>query len=194
MGATKLAAGAQTFAIRNEGSKVTEVYVYGSDDRVMAEAENIKADGSRDLTVLLRTGLYTVACKPGMTGDGIRQNITVVPASSSTAAAADPQVEAGFRAYTTYVQGQVADLTGKIKAFTDAVKAGDVAAAKRLYGASRVPWERIEPVAESFGDLDPKVGARANDVEAGTDWTGWHQIEKSLWTSNSTAGMAPYAD
>ncbi len=120
VGVRKLAAGAQTFAIRNEGSKVTEVYVYGSDDRVMAEAESIKRDGSRDLTVLLRTGLYTVACKPGMTRDEIRQSLTVVPASSSTAAATDPQAEAGVHTYTAYVQRQVADLTGKTKAFTDA--------------------------------------------------------------------------
>ena len=29
---------------------------------------------------------------------------------------------------------------------------------------ARIPYERIEPVAESFGDLDPDIDARANDV------------------------------
>ncbi len=59
---------------------------------------------------------------------------------------------------------------------------------------SRTYWERIEPVAESFGDLDPKIDARVNDVEPGTEWTGYHRIEKQLWEAGNTAGMAKYAD
>jgi iron uptake system component EfeO len=29
-------------------------------------------------------------------------------------------------------------------------------------------------VAEVFADLDPALDAREDDVEPGTDWTGWH--------------------
>ena len=42
-------------------------------------------------------------------------------------------------------------------------------------------WERIEPVAESFGDLDPRLDLREADVADGAAWTGWHTIEKDLW-------------
>jgi iron uptake system component EfeO len=42
-------------------------------------------------------------------------------------------------------------------------------------------WERIEPVAESFGDLDPKLDAREADLEPGQKWTGWHRAEKDLF-------------
>jgi len=42
-------------------------------------------------------------------------------------------------------------------------------------------WERIEPVAESFGDLDPILDAREADLAPGDKWTGWHKIEKDLW-------------
>ena len=42
-------------------------------------------------------------------------------------------------------------------------------------------WERIEPVAESFGDLDPMLDLREADLEEGQEWTGWHRIEKDLW-------------
>ena len=52
-----------------------------------------------------------------------------------------------------------------------------MARAKRLYGPARVSYERIEPVAESFGDLDPAIDARVNDVEQGQRWTGFHRIE-----------------
>jgi iron uptake system component EfeO len=74
-----------------------------------------------------------------------------------------------------------------------AVKAGDVEKAKSLFAKSRLGWESIEPVAESFGDLDPRVDLREADLENGQHWTGWHRIEKELWVKNSTKGMAPIA-
>ena len=47
-------------------------------------------------------------------------------------------------------------LEQRTTAFTNAVRAGDVAKAKKLFPTAREPYERIEPVAESFGDLDPR--------------------------------------
>jgi iron uptake system component EfeO len=96
--------------------------------------------------------------------------------------------------YQRYVNSQSIALEERTTAFVNAVKAGDVAKAKALYPVARTYWERIEPVAESFGDLDPKIDARVNDVEAGTEWTGFHRIEQALWVSNNTLGMEKYAD
>ena len=45
-----------------------------------------------------------------------------------------------------------------------AVTAGEDQRARELYAPVRVHWERIEPVAESFGDLDPKLDAREADL------------------------------
>jgi iron uptake system component EfeO len=52
-------------------------------------------------------------------------------------------------------------------------------------------------VAESFGDLDPKMGLREADVEPGDDWTGWHRLEKDLWPpsgADAGAGYTPLTD
>ena len=65
--------------------------------------------------------------------------------------------------------------------FVAAYKAGDDDAGARALPAARVHWERIEPVAESFGDLDPEMDLREADLEQGQKWTGWHRIEKDLW-------------
>ena len=73
------------------------------------------------------------------------------------------------------------------KQFAAAVKAGDVEEAKRLYETARVPYERIEPVAESFGGLDPAIDARINDVAKGDPWTGFHPLEKALWVDGLSA-------
>lgn len=52
-------------------------------------------------------------------------------------------------------------------------------------------------VAESFGDLDPKIDARLADMKEENkedEWSGYHKIEKVLWEDNTTKGMAPVAD
>ena len=59
---------------------------------------------------------------------------------------------------------------------------------------ARTHYETIEPVAESFGDLDPEIDARVNDVAAGARWTGFHRIEKALWQDGTTDGHDPVAD
>ena len=78
---TSFDAGKITFNVKNDGSKVTEVYVYGASGaeftKVISEVENIGPGTSRELTVTLDPGSYELACKPGQTGHGIRQAITV---------------------------------------------------------------------------------------------------------------------
>ncbi|UNL85775.1 iron uptake system protein EfeO [Priestia koreensis] len=95
--------------------------------------------------------------------------------------------------YKTYVEEQTEELVKTTTAFTDAVRANDAEKAKFAYGQARVYYERIEPIAESFGDLDPKIDARENDVSA-DEWSGFHRIEKALWKDGSLEGMATYAD
>ena len=70
--------------------------------------------------------------------------------------------------------------------------AGDIAEAKDLFAYAREPYERIEPIAEAFGDLDPAIDAREGDVPE-AKWTGFHRIEKALWVDEDLTGMAPVA-
>jgi iron uptake system component EfeO len=72
-----LRAGTTTFTVTNNGSKVTEFYVYSAGDNIEGEVENIGPGLQRDLIVDLTAGTYEAACKPGMSGDGIRQTIHV---------------------------------------------------------------------------------------------------------------------
>ncbi len=189
---TDLTAGIETFAITNKGSQVTEVYVYAPGDRIVTEKENIGPGTSYDLTVDLTEGSYEVACKPGMVGDGIRQKITV--AASTETKEADPAAEKAVADYRTYVQGEADKLPALVQGLRDAIAAGDREKAKQLYAPSRIPWESIEPVAESFGDLDPRMDAREADLAEGETFSGWHRIEKALWQNEDLAAMVPVAD
>ncbi|WP_405897480.1 EfeM/EfeO family lipoprotein [Streptomyces sp. NBC_00727] len=175
---TKLPAGHIELAVQNKGSKVTEVYVLFPDDRIVAERENIGPGTKATITAEIKAGSYEIACKPGMKGHGIRQKIEV---SGGKAAKRSPEMDKAVAAYRTYVQAQADETLPKVKVFTDAVAAGDIEAAKKAYADSRIGWERTEPVAESFGDIDPKVDVRADGLEDGQKWTGWHRLEKALW-------------
>ncbi|NED86601.1 peptidase M75 family protein [Streptomyces sp. SID11233] len=174
----KLPAGHVELAVQNKGSKVTEVYVLFPDDRIVAERENIGPGTKATITAEIKAGSYEIACKPGMKGHGIRQKLEI---SGGSTAKRSPEMDKAVAAYRTYVQDQADATLPKAKLFTDAVAAGDIEAAKKVYAESRLGWERTEPVAESFGDIDPKVDVRADGLEDGQKWTGWHRLEKALW-------------
>ncbi|MFJ5834918.1 iron uptake system protein EfeO [Streptomyces sp. NPDC093089] len=177
-------AGHVKLAVENRGSKVTEVYVLFPDDRIVTERENIGPGTKATITAEIKAGDYAIACKPGMKGDGIRQQVKAT-GKDTAAAKRSPEMDAAVAAYRQYVQAQADETLPKVKVFTDAVRAGDVEGAKKAYADSRIGWERTEPVAESFGDIDPKVDVREDGLEDGQDpakdWTGWHRLEKALW-------------
>jgi iron uptake system component EfeO len=128
-----------------------------------------------------------------MKGDGI---VSALEVSGDVAAdaEADPALAKAVEDYTAYVTGQSKASLGITKDLRAAIAAGDVAKAKSLYAASRFGWESVEPVAEAFGDLDPKMDLREADLEDGQAWTGWHVIEKALWEGGTTDGLKPIAD
>ncbi|NIL76935.1 Iron uptake system component EfeO [Rhodococcus sp. B10] len=174
--------GNSTFQITNNGTKVTEFYVYGEGDRVMGEIENIGPGLTRQLIVSLPDpGTYHTACKAGMVGDGIRGDF-VVTGDAVRQADDDGLLEEAASGYKRYVVSQVDALQETVAQFVTSVKAGDIDAAKAQFPVTRSYYERIEPVAESFpDDLDPRIDLREPDVEPGDTWTGFHRIEKDLW-------------
>lgn len=182
LASTTAQTGDVTFKIANNGSKVTEFYVYATNNRVLGEVENIGPGLSGNLTVeITNPGTYTVACKPGMVGTGLRTQITVSgdkKAKSQTPA----DVNAAKARYLDYVRGQVAGLAAQTQIFVDHVTSGDLDAARTQFGQVRTFYERIEPVAESFPDLDPALDMRWDDTENGKQpFIGFHRIERYLW-------------
>ncbi|MFF4483657.1 iron uptake system protein EfeO [Streptomyces sp. NPDC001520] len=190
---TSFPAGHVKLAVENKGSKVTEVYVYAPGDRIVTERENIGPGTSASISAEIKTGSYEIACKPGMKGHGIRQKVSAT--GKGAVAGRDPKLDKAVAAYRAYAQQQADETLPVAQKFADAVKKDDLEGAKKLYAPSRVGWERTEPVAESFGDIDPKVDVREDGLEKGQKWTGWHRLEKSLWQAKKiTAADHALAD
>jgi iron uptake system component EfeO len=181
--------GTVTFAVTNGGSKVTEFYLYSEDGkRIVGEVENIGPGITRELVLKVEPGNYVTACKPGMAGDGIRAPFSVSDSGEDQQGGSGNDValvEQANQKYGEYVQDQTEQLVAGTARFVAAYKAGKDDEARAIYPVARMHWERIETVAESFGDLDPKLDLREADLEPGQKWTGWHRIEKDLWPARA---------
>jgi iron uptake system component EfeO len=187
-----LPAGRHTFEIHNSAGQVTEVYVYAAGDRIMGEVENIGPATKRNLIVDLAAGHYQVACKPGMVGNGNRTTLTVTGAAAASQGP-DEDLQAAVDSYRRYVESETQALVDTTATFVAAIKAGKLAGAKQAYPTARLHYERIEPIAESFGDLDPLIDMRIDDATGGIPFVGFHALEQLLFARNTLAGAEPLA-
>jgi iron uptake system component EfeO len=183
-------AGPLTFNVTNkDSSRVTEAEVM-QNGRILGEKENLTPGLSGSFSLRLEAGEYVVAC-PNAAND--QHKLTVTAGGGGSTAPADTTLATAVSAYQSYVVNQAAALVKATQPFVDAVKAGDVEKAKTLFAPARAPYERIEPIAESFGDLDPEIDARDGDVDP-AKWTGFHRLEKALWVDKDLSKLGPVAD
>ncbi|WNM28056.1 iron uptake system protein EfeO [Demequina capsici] len=177
-------AGTIVFTITNDGSSSTEFYLLGSDgSSIVSEVENISPGLTRDLTVQVSAGDYYTSCRESDSANATPEAFAVTETDSTVAADAERQalLDQAAVTYKAYVQQQVAALVDATDEFVAAYTSGDDDTARSLYAPARSHWEAIEPVAESFGDLDPSMDLREADLAEGEQWTGWHAMEKDLW-------------
>lgn len=201
--ASETESGTTTFKITNEGDRVTEFYVLADDGlRVIAERENITPGDTADLIVQLEPGNYYTACKPGLRGANVGQTeFTVTGEPIEYDASDEKRFNEARDNYVAFVQSEVAELLPKTEEFAEAYASGNDELAKQLYPTTRVHYERIEPVAEALGVLDPRIDYREVDYIAEaeelaeedptfTEWLGFHRMEKDLWPPSEDAKNA----
>ena len=138
--------------------------------------------------VLLALLAPLAACGSDDSSDGAdRQAVTLTAQQTA-------QVDRGAGKYADYVRAETDLLLDGTARFVTAYKNGDDEQARSLYAPTRMHWEAIEPVAETFGDLDPRTDAREADLAEGDEWAGWHLIEKDLWPAAAGADYQPLSD
>jgi iron uptake system component EfeO len=180
----KVASGPTTFDVSNDGAGAVTEFEILKGSRIVGEVENVAAGLNRSFSLTLQPGTYTTYC-PGGKGAS-KGTLTVTGAAVNVAAGA--KASAAVKTYRRYLLQQTGELVDFTQRFAGHVSSGDVTSAKDSYAVARAPYERIEPVAESFGSLDPDIDARAGDVPA-SKWTGFHPIERSLWIRQTASGL-----
>ncbi len=192
---SEVPSGRVNFRLTNKGTVRNEFEILAPDKlRIVGERENLGPGTTTDYTVLLEPGEYVTACKKNMVGSLVGDKPFTVTQGEAVDVSADEQqaIDDAVTNYTAYVKDQTGQLLEATKEFAAAYAAGDTEKAKALYAPSRMFYERIEPTAEAFGDIDPALDEReadyqkADDTE-GRDWTGWHKAEKDLWDTPLTA-------
>ncbi|WP_422528573.1 iron uptake system protein EfeO [Serratia fonticola] len=189
-----LPAGKTQFVVHNTSQKNLEWEILKG-VMVVEERENIAPGFTQKMTANLEPGEYDMTC-------GLLSNPKGKLVVTAAGAVADgkPNVMdlvGPIAEYKVYVTKEVEGLVKQTKLFTDAIKAGDVAQARKLYAPTRQHYERIEPIAELFSDLDGSIDAREDDYEKKAEdpkFTGFHRLEKALFADNTTKGMNEYAD
>ena len=176
--------GTLTFDVTNDSGQVSEFYLLADDGlRIVGEVENIAPSASRTLTVVAQPGDYFTLCKPGMIGEGVGKSAFTVTGERVTVDG--PHAEQKQQAvdlYAAFVKDQVGQLVPAVEDLVAAYESGDDEKARELFASTRAYYERIEPVAEALGTLDPRIDYREVDAVAEElDWTGFHRIEKDLW-------------
>ena len=189
--------GPVTFVVTNAGTETGEFEIILADTRVIDEVENIVPGFVVNMSTRVDGGTYQMICGNTQAPKGA---LTVTggaaPSLPPNAVVDQAKLDAVRDGYATYVNEQVTDLVAKIGAFTAAVESGDLAGAKALYAPARIPWERIEPIAELFPDLDQAIDFREEDFDGGVEdpgFKGFHKIEKVLFKDGTTDGLAPLA-
>jgi iron uptake system component EfeO len=186
-------AGVYHFVVSNSGSsKVTELEVVNRKNIILGERENVVPGISGAFSLTLQPGTYTLQCTNGDTTPKAVLRVTghrVAAAGGPTAAL----LQTATSGYQSYIVGEAANLLAGTGEFVTALRAGNLQKAKELFGPTRIHYEAIEPVAESFGTLDPEIDARVNDVANVSGWTGFHRIEQILWVQGTTRGTGIYA-
>jgi len=184
------ASGTVAFTMTNSGTDVNEFEILAHDKlRTVGEKENIAPGQTVTLVAQLQPGTYYTGCKFQQAGAivGLAE-FTVTGASIPIDESTKALTAGAVGSYLSYVRSQVQQLVPAVGRLVAAYEAGDDATARTLFAGARVFYERIEPTAEQFGDLDPKIDSREVDAVAdGLPWTGFHRIEKDLWPPTAGA-------
>ena len=192
--ALSVPAGKTQFIVHNASQKGLEWEILKG-VMVVEERENIAPGFTQKMTANLEPGEYDMTC--GLLSNP-KGKLTVTAAGDQTAVKPDAMALVGpIAEYKVYVTQEVAQLVTQTNAFTDAIKKGDLALARKLYAPTRQHYERIEPIAELFSDLDGSIDAREDDFEqkaADPKFTGFHRLEKILFGDNTTNGADKFAD
>lgn len=133
-------------------------------------------------SVLLATSILLAGC-----GNGSSDSKDKKEADSKSSSENKKELKHATNEYKKYTDKQLDEFLKGTEDFTKAVKDKDAEKAKELYPKVRMYYERSEPVAEAFGDLDPKIDARLADLKEEnkeSEWTGYHKIEKALYQDN----------
>lgn len=183
-------AGVVNFTVNNSGADGVSEAELLSGGRMLGEQENLSPGLSGGFSLRLDNGRYQIYC-PGAARERFDFTVTGEARSSWRD---NPALVKATTDYATWIKQQTAGLVTKTKSFVDAIGHGDLHRAQLLYPQARIGYERIEPVAEIWGDLDRDIDGRLDDVAQPGDFQGFHKLEQLMFQGGTLSGATGYAN
>ncbi|MFT3762653.1 MAG: cupredoxin domain-containing protein [Pseudoxanthomonas sp.] len=182
-------AGKNRFVISNRSMRPLEWEIL---DGVMVvdERENIVPGLVQKLTTTLKPGTYVMTC-------GLLTNPrgTLVVTENADAPKTGPtplEFVSAQAEYKVFVHERLQAMQGEVGEFATALRAGDLARARQLYGPSRRAWQQLAPVAVlASAQYDRLEGAATlyRGGESDPDFVGWHRIEAALFGADAASAQ-----
>jgi len=189
-------AGRRSFEIVNASDRPVEWEILDG-VIVVEERENIAPGFRQTLTARLAPGDYTITC--GLLSNP-RGTLHVTPAETNGAQPEAPTLRAfigPLSEYKVYVAHQGAQMLDAAQQLAEAIKAGQLEEARKLYEPARLPYKRIEAVSYRLADLKNAIDPLPDYLdqrEQDPAFTGFHRIEYGLFGPGDAAALAPMAD
>jgi high-affinity iron transporter len=194
--------GAAAFAVSNQAGKRAEVTLRNSaDDSIIAEVEGLGPKVTRQLSATVNPGSYYWLCQ---FRDSTSSKSQIVKVTGPVVAVAEPLLEVTeddmaqpVSQYKTYVAGQLTLLRTQVATLRSDLAGGDTAKAKADWIIAHQTYHRVGAAYNAFGDDGEGVDGLAQGLPGGTadkDFTGFHKIEKLLWSGTPPRSIVPEAD
>ncbi len=190
--------GPVTISVTNGGSPhVTELELRNTSGIVVGERENLQPGLSGSFSLDLQPGTYVIACPDGGSVTQGFGKLTVTGKPHPASGPSEALLKTAVLQYRTYVEGQATELLAGTRQFVAAIDQHEMATAKRLFGPVRIHYEAIEPVSESFPNLDTDIDARIDSPQIDGDvakWEGFHRLEQLMWAKHTLVGAPRLAN
>lgn len=192
-------AGSRTLLVHNGDSSAVDVTVV-SGGAVFAELEDVGPGTTRPLHVSLAAGTYRVTCRPEDAASVMGPDV-VVTGSAHGARGVRPitrnDLYPALRAYRAYVSRGLGMLENRTDELRDAVRSGDLDAARTAWLPAHLAYERLGAAYGTFGDFADKIDGRPAGLPKGVHdagFTGFHRVEYGLWHGESAASLRAQSD
>lgn len=216
-------AGAQVFEVKNTSDRPMEVQLMGPDAKgstsdakdpqhaqIYAELEALGPGVTREMTTSIGSGSYHFTCMPE-DAPAVSSPNTDVPKPDDAVAASLPQpvehaeaaTEQEIIPYTQKYEKWVKDQLPGIRSQTDQL--GDIIQrrgptwredAQQVWLSAHHDYMKLGAAYGAFGDKGDAIDGTAAGLEHGADddeFTGFHRIEKGLWSDESPDDLLPLA-
>jgi iron uptake system component EfeO len=196
-GWSQVAAGMQTFQIRNSSTGGAEVdLIDPADGAIYAEVEALGPGTTRPMRVNVGSGRYAFRCliedTDALTGPTVQVAGHVKGAPAILPVTANDLLNAA-REYHASVSVGLSTLVGQTHSLAAAISSGNLAAAKTAWLAAHLTYERLGAAYGTFGSYDTEIDGRPDGLAGGVsspNFTGFYRVEYGLWHGQSARELS----